>query len=215
MKLIKKLQNTLKSKTKINKVKKICEDENIQKLFDLKLSKSFIVLLQSQLTNCGRKQKGRRYNLEQKLLALTLYKKSPACYRVLRRLFSLPCQSTLNKLLNKVPMKPGINDHIFSGLQAMAETQTEEENLCTLLFDEMAIRKHLHYNPKLDCVDGFQDHGNHGRTTEIACNALVFMLCGLRKKWKQPIAFYLSAKTVSSDRLSVIIKEVTINTNTI
>lgn len=90
----------------------------------------------------------------------------------------------------------------------MAETLTEDDNICTLVFDEMAIRKHLNYNSKTDCVDGFQDHGNHGRTDQIACNALVFMLCGLRRRWKQPIAFYLSGKSVTSDRLSVIIKEV-------
>lgn len=46
-------------------------------------------------------------------------------------------------------MKPGINTHIFQALRTMAETQLEEENVCTLVFDEMAIRKHLNCQVRL------------------------------------------------------------------
>lgn len=84
----------------------------------------------------------------------------------------------------------------------------EENILCILSFDEMAIRKHLYYNENLDIIEGYQDHGDHGRSQQIASNALVFMLAGVRKNWKQPIAFYFSGKSVTGDRLSVIIKEV-------
>lgn len=73
----------------------------------------------------------------------------------------------------------------------------------------MSIRKHLHYNPKVDEMQGFQDHGNHGRNNAIATKAMVIMLSGLRAKWKQPIAFYLSY-TLNADRLTVILKEVKI-----
>lgn len=104
---IHRLKMKIKRKSKLDKIQNICDDQCVKRLFDLKLSNSFILTLQSQLVNCRRKQQGRRYNLEQKLLALTLYKKSPACYRLLRRIFSLPCPSTLNKLLNSVPMNPG------------------------------------------------------------------------------------------------------------
>jgi hypothetical protein len=40
-------------------------------------------------------------------------------------------------------------------------------------------------------MEGFVDLGNHGRTSNIAYHALVFMLHGLYNKWKQPVAYYL------------------------
>lgn len=76
------------------------------------------------------------------------------------------------------------------------------------MFDEMAIRKHLWYNSKLDKIIGYQDHGLQGTTQQEATYALVFMVAGIRKKIKQPVAFYLSGSNVTSDRLAVLIKEV-------
>lgn len=199
----------LRKKIKNIKVNSIASDENIIKMCDLKVSNSFVVLLQSQLRNCPKKPKGRRYTFDEKILALVMFKKSPACYRLLRRMFTLPCQSSLNKLLNRIPLKCGINNHIFATLKEMSQKQSDEDNICILSFDEMSIRRHLWYDQKSDQIQGFQDHGNHGRNSELATKALVFMLTGVRKKWKQPIAFYLS-HTINADRMTVIVKEVII-----
>lgn len=131
---------------------------------------------------------------------------------LLRRLFALPCQSSLKNLLNKLPLKPGINAHVFESIKKFSKQYTPQGNIYSLLFDEMSIRKNLTYNAKYDQVDGLQDHGlNHGRDPEVASHALVFMINGIRKKTKQPVAYYLSGDHVKSDRLSVIIKEVSIN----
>jgi hypothetical protein len=59
------------------------------------------------------------------------------------------------------------------------------------MFDKMSIRENLHFNQKFDCIEGFEDLGSHSRTSNIANHALVFMLHGLHKKWKQPVAYYL------------------------
>ncbi|KAJ2948553.1 hypothetical protein O0L34_g7808 [Tuta absoluta] len=53
-----------------------------------------------------------------------------------------------------------------------------------------------------------RDHADHGRSPQVASHALVFMLCGVRKLVKQPVAFYLSGSSVTADRLAVIIKQV-------
>ncbi|CAG4932755.1 unnamed protein product [Parnassius apollo] len=72
----------------------------------------------------------------------------------------------------------------------------------------MGIKKNLSYNKKLDIIEGYQDQGNQGRTNEVANKALVFILSGIRKKWKQPIAYYLSGNYTTADRLATLIKEV-------
>jgi hypothetical protein len=43
----------------------------------------------------------------------------------------------------------------------------------------MSIREHLHFNQKTYCIEGFEDLGSHGRTSNIANCALFFMLHGL------------------------------------
>lgn len=67
----------------------------------------------------------------------------------------------------------------------------------------MSIRKNLQYNRKQDIIDGYQDHVNQGRTLEPATHALLFMAIGIRKNWKQPLAFYFSG-----DCVTAVIKEV-------
>ena len=96
-------------------------------------------------------------------------------------------------------------------IKEITEKRNSNENLCVLAFDEMSIRKHLNYNTRLDQIDGYQDHAIQGRTSQIASHALTFMAIGLRKNWKQPIAFYFSGDSVTADRLTVLIKEVSCN----
>lgn len=189
-------------------LKRLSLDENVKELLDKNISGPFALLLQSQLKNTKRKLSGRRWSTDDKVMALSIYKRSTACYRLLRRLFSLPSEGTLKNLLNKIPMKCGINPQIFQTIKGITENRGPEENLCILAFDEMSIRKNLTYDVKQDIIEGYQDHGNQGRTMEPATHALLFMAIGIRKRWKQPLAFYFSGDCVTADRLSALIKEV-------
>jgi len=57
-------------------------------------------------------------------------------------------------------------------------------------------------------VIGFKDLGGPHRSSDFADKALVFMIRGSRKKFKQPIAFYLTNGTMDSTNLSIIIKNI-------
>ncbi|CAH2104627.1 unnamed protein product [Euphydryas editha] len=72
----------------------------------------------------------------------------------------------------------------------------------------MSLKKNINYDCKSDLVEGFQDHSTQGRSGLIASFALVFMIGGIRKKVKQPIAHYFSSGFATADRLAVLIKEV-------
>jgi len=76
------------------------------------------------------------------------------------------------------------------------------------MFDEMSIREHLHFNQKIDCIEGFEDLGRHGRTSNIANHALVVMLHGLHRRWKQPIAYNLTRGSTKGDMLVDFLMEV-------
>lgn len=50
--------------------------------------------------------------------------------------------------------------------------------------------------------------GSLGRSIKAANHALVFMAKGLRKQWKQVVAYYFTCNTIASDKLKLIIKEI-------
>lgn len=207
MKRICQLRNRIhKLKNKVI-LKELINNDSVQELMK-NLTPTFALLLQAQIKNFSRKSKGRRWTSEEKIIALRLYKRSPTCYRLMRRLFCLPAQSTLKTLLGQFDMNAGVNKNIFNILTKFVKRQKSSDNEYVLLFDEMSIKKNLNYNKKKDNIEGFQDHGLQGRSPELASNALVFMVTGLRKKVKQPLTFYLSSGYVTADRLAVLMKEV-------
>lgn len=104
-------------------------------------------------------------------------------------------------------MSCGVDKQVCATLNEKRKLLTDD-NLAVLLFDEMSIRKNLHYSPKADMIYyGYQDHGGQGRSPQVASYALVFMVVGIRKRFKQPIAHYFSGESVTADRLSVLVKE--------
>ena len=90
----------------------------------------------------------------------------------------------------------------------MHSTDNDGYNVCCLMFDEMSIRENLHFNQKFGCIHGFEDLGGHGGTSNIANHALVFMLHGLCKRWKQPVAYYLIHGTTKGEMLVNFLMEV-------
>ena len=110
-----------------------------------------------------------------------------------------------------MPFAIGINEPTLKILQKFVKTQKPSDNEFVLMFDEISLKKHFEYNNKEDLIYGYQDHGVHGRSPAVASYALVFMLAGIRKKVKQPIAYYFSSGSSTADRLAVIIKEVNIS----
>ncbi|KAH1028611.1 hypothetical protein HUJ05_001950 [Dendroctonus ponderosae] len=79
---------------------------------------------------------------------------------------------------------------------------------CVLMFDEIALQPGLQYNYILDCVDGFVDLGGADRRPKFADHALVFLLKGIRKQWKQPICFTFCEGTTQTADLIDLIKSV-------
>jgi len=85
---------------------------------------------------------------------------------------------------------------------------SEKDWYCCLLFDEMSIRENVRFNQKFNCVEGFEDLGSKGRMCNIANHALLFMDRGLHRKWKQPVAYYLSCGSTKAEMLVQFLKEV-------
>jgi hypothetical protein len=65
----------------------------------------------------------------------------------------------------------------------------------------MSIREKVWFNQKFDCIDGFEDLGSRGRTCKIADH-------GLHRKWKQPVAYFLSCGSTATEMLVQFLNEV-------
>lgn len=61
----------------------------------------------------------------------------------------------------------------------LAKSMKPSELAFSIVFDEMAIKKHLDYNKALDRIDVLTTKG------ETANQAMVLMARGLASKWKQ------------------------------
>ena len=172
------------------------------------LSREGDIMLQGILNKRKRKPRGRRYTHDEKLVYLSLLKRSPKAYRLFRMFFPLPTVRTLQRILNQLVVRPGINDQVMDSLKTYVQNLNVEDRVCSLMFDEMSLRENMHFNRQFDCIEGFEDYANHGRTRNVANQALVFMVRGLRLKWKQPVAFYFSHNNTRSEILKQLLLDV-------
>lgn len=172
-----------------------------------KVNKITYRFIKTQLEQQHKSSRGRRYSIEDKIFALSLLKQSPSGYKLLKKIFALPSRKTLVNILNKLPFVCGLNEQVLSSLKTAVQQMDEKNRCCCLLFDEMTLSPGLQYDRKNDCLIGFEDVGYEKRP-KFADHATVFMARGLRKRWKQPVAFYFSESGLKSTELAGKIKEI-------
>lgn len=129
--------------------------------------------------------------LKIKVFALSMYKKSPKLYRYIREFFQLPSERTLKHVLSSIPFETGINSVLFEHLRDEVQKMYEPDRFCTLIFDEMSLSSGLYYQKHKQRIMGFEDLGHLRRTEKMANHALVFMVRGIRRSWKQ-VAYYIT-----------------------
>ncbi|KAF6215970.1 hypothetical protein GE061_000308 [Apolygus lucorum] len=205
------IRKSLKSKSlRLQSLEKSNRDDiALVERFASSMSLPVANLVYAQVRNFKRKPRARRWTVAEKLIALSLYKRAPRSYRFLATMFTLPTPRTLVTLLNKVPLKPGINSHVFDSIKQIINKRDDSRYAyCALLWDEMSIREHLEYIPSDDLIWGYEDLGNGKRSNKPAHHALVFMAVGLFYQWKQPLAYYFTPSNLGGLSLVEILRSV-------
>lgn len=200
------LQKSLKSKKKMFNVRnsaKLLTDSRFKILFE-HLSPSAKILILSQLKS---KKKKRNWSKEEKALFLAMYKSSPKGYRFLSKVIKLPSKRTLQRTLNCVLIKPGINEKILNYLAVLSNKKNLKERYCSIIFDEIYLQPHLSLNLKSFSIEGLQNLGG-ANSKNIADHALVFMLRGINAKWKQPLAYYFVKSSIKTFELKSLLKQI-------
>lgn len=186
---------------------KVMRTTAFQNMCKQHMSPTAKILFQMQVTQSKKKKQGRRFTLDEKILALSLYKPSPRAYRLLSKLCVMPSRRTLYNLLQKIDLKAGVNKIIFENLKNRVVKMPETHRYCSLLFDEMAIGSGVYYDKRNDKLSGFVDNGR--KTEKEFCDhVLVFMVRGIVKKYKQPLAYYFCTGSTKTLELKKQISEI-------
>ncbi len=164
--------------------------------------------VRGHLRNARRPGTARRWEQHDKVLylfsnslySLSVFKRSPRAYSLLCMFLCLPSVRTLLRVLENVRMEPGIDKHVLEMMHRLGNKMSDQERFCTLMFDEMSLKKkRLLYNDKKGLIDGYVDYGTQGRSNNVADHALVLMIQGLQRPYKQPVAYYFSKHSAPAD----------------
>lgn len=186
---------------------KLSKDNLLYQLIN-KVDKITYGFIMSQVKNQSKKVQGQRFTLDDKILALSIYKQSPKAYTYLSTIFSLPCRKTIMGLLKNFLFLPGINQHIIDHIKNRVKHLNLMDRTYCLMFDEMSLQPELTYDKHVDSVFGFEDLGSNQRNFKLADHVLVFMVRGLGKKFKQPICYYYVQGTTKTVDLVQCIRQV-------
>lgn len=196
----------LTTKQRLQKSEKFIKEHGL--LFD-NLNESTKKFVQSQMKTQSVLPRGRRFSLDDKIFALAIYKESAKAYRMMSSVFALPSRKSIMDLLRKIPLEPGINLQIIEHLKLVVSGfKNELDKTCVLLFDEISLSAGIHYFQSEDKIIGIEDLGRNVRRTKFADKALTFIVRGVKRKFKQPIAYYFVSSGIKTPDIVVALKEV-------
>ena len=142
-----------------------------------------------QLRNVDLNPRGRRFTEEEKVQALSIFKKSPAVYTHMANLFTVPSKTVLRNYLSEISLDTGINMSIVKHLTDLTKNLTLKDKQLSAWWDEAHVHPHVAYDFKKDKIIGFEDFGTH-RTSKFADHVLVFMIRRLSDGTKIPYSYY-------------------------
>ena len=164
--------------------------------------------LMKRITSGRKSGKGSKYLPELKSFALTLQFYSAKAYEFVRRTFNLalPHQSQIRRWYSKIPADPGFTQPAFEALRVKVEEaeRTGKKIICSLMVDEMAVKKHVSWDGKR--YRGFVDFGNgiEDDSAPVAKDALVFMAVNINGYWKVPSAYFFVDGLSGSERANLV-----------
>lgn len=115
-------------------------------------------------------------------------------------------------MVSKTDGKPGFSKSSMDALQTLAQEHKSkgEQLVCALIYDEMAIRRHIEWSDAEKRFVGRVDYGFNVKNDAlpIAKNAIVYMISGVNRKFIMPIAFFF-IDTLNGDERKHLLLEIT------
>ena len=145
---------------------------------------------------CGLKQK---LNWDETIQssALIHYSVGPTAYEILRQIgYPFASSDAISKRLD-LDFRPGVLECNFKLLKAKANKKPEEYKECCLVMDELKIQPKFEYDYSTKSLSGYVTVPRaanskkvvQGDDDEVAQDGLVYMLVGLKERWKVVIGY--------------------------
>ena len=133
--------------------------------------------------NNSHKPEGRRWSFKEEVMSLSILKRGPMPAPFIgHSLFPLPSWQTLQTVLNTALGCSCIQcTQMHSTVNIWWRLHMLSHVWCNISQRELATQS------EFGSIEGFEELGSHGRIRCIANQIPVFMLCGLRKKWRQQL----------------------------
>ena len=155
-----------------------------------------------------KKKNAGAYTPELRAFALTLKYYSSKAYKFVRKSFALglPHPSVIRSWYSTIDGEPGFTKAAFAALSAkvMASKKINKDVICSLMIDEMSIRKHVQWDGKQ--FRGFVDLGTnvHDDSLPAATDALVLMVVSLNSNWKVPCGYFLINGMTGKEKANLV-----------
>ena len=158
-------------------------------------------MVEMQLRNANKKSHGRRFTIDDKLIALSFYKHSPSTCKFMYNILILPSVTTVKRQLSKIDLDTGINSNVAELLKkCVTGMKDQRQKVLLLMWDKAFLKAHIWYDYKKDKIIGFEDFGNR-RTSNFADHILVFMIRELLMNTKFPLSYYFCNTQTSYGQL--------------
>ena len=136
-----------------------------------------------------------RYTNELKSFAVTLHYYSLKAYEFTQKILALPDPASIRAWGSSVQCEPGFLTEI---MHLVGENSKQHPNMkdIALIVDGMALRKGIVWNPKTKRYVGTINYGTAVPEVEddLATEALVFLIIGLKSHFKHPVVYFLQNK---------------------
>lgn len=197
-------------------LKKKCQENNKEKKIMIdtisKLQNQLNPSAQNEILTCFRNgvNAKEKYSEVVRAFCFKLHCYSPRGYEYVRSVFNknLPHATTIKAWYrnSNIDTEPGINQSSLKILEKMAleMRKNNQELVCTLMFDEMSIRKHIQWCSKTKKFLGYVTYGDN--KNEIANYAIVFLVNGVNAKIQVPVAYHFITSLDAKNRKTILLE---------
>lgn len=148
-----------------------------------------------------------KFSANLRSFAATLHFYSPKAYEFVRTKFDtcLPHVRTLKKWYQSINAEPGFTTESLNAIKAKVQA-SKHALLCNLVLDEMAIRKRIEWDGTR--MHGYVDIGTgssgSGDSSDVAKEALVFLITAINGAWKIPVAYFFTAGLSGEQKANLV-----------
>jgi len=128
-------------------------------------------------------------------------------YEQLRKTYPYPSARTLRRCVQNINFQPGILDVVFECLKDEVPKMRIIDRDCVLVFDEMSIEPRIDVDCSTGCYIGHVTIPL-GDSCETACKAMVFMINGLAKRFKQVVGYHFCGARNNTEGVSQVLIDI-------